>query len=419
MHPSTHNRVRLLAMLVSAAALWAAMAVPPPDAAGLGDLAGQIKVPQPADKAAQPADADKEAKEARSGPPAYTGPRKRVSVMEVEVKITSTSTEPTTSGGVVTTTTVSIPPPTDFGQGLTEMLTTALVASGRFVVLERKALADIQTEQNLAASGAVNPAAAAPSGKLLGAQALVRGAVTEYTYRRTSTAGSASFLKGIGVGTSQAEAAVVLDVRLYSVTTGQILDSVKAEGRAKSSATAVDVDKEDIKMSASGFSQTPLGHATRQAIERAVAFIVKRMEKVPWEGRVAAVDADETGAVTTAYINAGSRAGLKVGDKFEVLRPGRTIVDPETQVVIGRARDTRLGTCRIESLTKTLSVAVPLEGGAFQVADVVRYIPPKPPVPPPAEGAATSQPEAVQPQPDTAPQPESAPQPEDEQPAQP
>lgn len=355
---------------------------------GLGDL----KLPPVKPKGGKGAAGDQAPTE-KSKLPSYTGPKKRLAVMDMEVKITaSASAEPTTTGGVVSTTTINIPPPTDFGTGLTEMLTTALVDSGRFILLERKALADIQAEQQLAQSGAMEESSAPAKGKLLGAQALVRGAVTEYAYRRSSTGGTASFLQGIGVGTSRAEAAVVLDIRLYSSVTGQILDSAKAEGRAASSAVSLDVNREDYKMSASGFSQTPLGQASRQAIERAVAGIIARMEQVPWEGRIAALDTADAGTVTTIYINAGKAAGLKEGDRFEILRPGRDIIDPETKLVIGRAKDKLLGACVIESLTSDLSSATPVEGQGFQVGDVVRFASAKPPTPQaPAPASSGSQ----------------------------
>ena len=115
---------------------------------------------------------------------------------------------------------------------------------------------------------------------------------------------------------------VALDVRIYDVATSQIIDSVRAEGKASSSAVGVSVQREGWSMSGAGFSQTPLGHATREAIDNAVAFIVKRMETLPWEGRIATLDADPAGVVSTIYINVGSRLGLKVGDRFTILRPG-------------------------------------------------------------------------------------------------
>jgi curli biogenesis system outer membrane secretion channel CsgG len=344
----------------------------PSAGAGLGDLADKAR------DTVKGKDKDQSVTESRPAMVNYTGPKKRLAVMDMEVKVTATATaEPTPAGGVVQTTTVSIPPPSDFGTGLTEMLTTSLIDSGRFLMFERKAIADIQAEQSLGSSGAADPDSAAKSGKLLGAQVLIRGAVTEYTYKRSSTGGNASFLKGVGIAASKAEAQVVLDIRMYDTTTGQILDSVKASGTAKSSATALDIDKPDYKMSAKGFAQSPLGEATRQAIDRAVSFICERTEKLPWEGRIAEMDTETEGAPPTAiYVNAGSDMNLKVGDKLDIYHPGRDIKDPETKTVIGRTKDKYLGQCKITALTKNLSTAELTEGQGFQLNDVVRLIEP-------------------------------------------
>ena len=220
---------------------------------------------------------------------------------------------------------------------------------------------------------------AAQHGKLVGAQVLIRGAVTEYSYNSSSIGGAASILKGfahgLGVATTKTEAKVVLDIRLYNATTGEIIDSVKAEGRATASGTSLNLNRDDYQMSAAGFKQTPLGHATRQAIESAVAAIVKRMQAEPWEARLASVDTDASG--TTLYINAGRVSGLRVGDRFDILRPGHPIVDPTTQTVLGRAKDTRIGACVVVSLTDDLATATPTEGQGFQIGDVVSWTPPK------------------------------------------
>jgi curli biogenesis system outer membrane secretion channel CsgG len=312
---------------------------------------------------------------AEAKPPAqiaqYTGPKKRLGIMDMDVKVVTTTAVQPTGGGVVQTNTLIIPPPNDFGTGLTEMLTTSLVNTGRFVCLERKAIEDINAEQMLAGGPLVNASSAPGLGELLGAQALIRGAVTEYTYTVSSTGGSASFLKKVGVGLSKADAAVTLDIRIYDVATGEILDSVKAEGRASSKATNVGVDMSDLQMSGAGFSETPLGHASRQAIDRAVELICERMEKRPWEGRIAEVETEEDGSVAI-YINAGKRLGLKEGDVLQIVRPGKRIIDPETKTVIGRTRDNILGQCRIEEALEGVSIATPLEGQGFAVNDIVR-----------------------------------------------
>ncbi|HEX2999736.1 MAG TPA: CsgG/HfaB family protein [Armatimonadota bacterium] len=314
----------------------------------------------------------------------YTGPKKRLAVMDMEVKVTAaSSTTPTAGGGSTTTSSVTIPPPTDFGQGLTEMLTTALIDTKRFILLERKALEDIKAESARGTDGTTDASTAPPAGKLLGAQALVRGAVTEYSYHYSASNAGGSFIPGISLSTASAEAMVALDIRLYDTTTGQILDSVRAEGKAKGKAVGIDIDKNEVKMSASNFQQSPLGKATREAIEKAVAKIVERMETMPWEARIAEIDPGENGAPDNIYLNRGSDAGLKVGDVLEIYHPGRPITDPETKVVIGRTKDTRVGVCKVDSVTPKLSIVIPSEGQGFQKNDVVRFPPPPPPPPQP------------------------------------
>ncbi len=356
--------------------------------------------------------------------PPFTGPKKRLGVMDMEVKITTaTAVQSAPGGGVVATTTQStqIPPPTDFGTGLTEMLTTALIDSGRFILLERKSLIDVQAEQSLGIGGTVDPTSAAKPGRILGAQALIRGAVTEFNYCTSSTGGEAAILGGVGISKTSAEATVVLDIRIFDANTSEILDSVKADGHAKASSTAVSVDRDNWKMGGSSFTQSPLGDATRQAIDRAVVLICERMAKLPWEGRIAEMDTDDSGAVCSVYVNAGSDTGFKPGDMLEVFRAGRTIVDPETRTVIGRTRDTCLGHIKIDTVDKKLSTALLVDGAGFRVGDLLKFMEPgqKPlppttpkaePATPPADpgAAAPAAPEAPM---ETAPMPEPAPMP--------
>lgn len=304
-------------------------------------------------------------------PPPYTGPKKRLAVMDMEVKINSAASATPSSGNGSTT--IDIPSPTDFGTGLTEMLTTALVNTHRFVVLERKALQDIQNEHNLGNSGSVDPTAAAKSGRLLGAQAIMRGAVTEFSFKKSSIGGAGIIGKIGDLSHGEGEAYVALDIRFYSTETGEVLDSVKAEGRAKSHGTQFDLTEGDIKIGGDSFDNSPLGEATRHAIEDAVKKIVLRMEKVPWEARVAEIekDGDHLGSV---YVNAGSAMGIKAGDEFEFYKPGRDIVDPQTKVAIGRTKDHRFGHGKVESVTDNLAVVTISEGTDYAVGDVVRLV---------------------------------------------
>ncbi len=66
--------------------------------------------------------------------------------------------------------------------------------------------------------------------------------------------------------------------------------------------------------------------------------------------------------------------GMKKGLELKILRPGKEIIDPDTRVAIGRSKDKVLGKCRIETVSKSLSIAVPVEGQGFQVGDIVRLL---------------------------------------------
>jgi len=74
------------------------------------------------------------------------------------------------------------------GEGIAEMLTTALVKTGNYRVLERRELDQILKEQDLGASGIVTPQSAAKVGKVLGVELAVMGAVTVLGIRKATPA---------------------------------------------------------------------------------------------------------------------------------------------------------------------------------------------------------------------------------------
>jgi curli biogenesis system outer membrane secretion channel CsgG len=260
-----------------------------------------------------------------------------------------------------------------FGTGLTEMLTTALVKTERFIVLERKDLAVIRGEHALGADPVANAEMAARAGKLFGAQALVRAVVTEYGTSASASGVNTRFVPGMDLKRTNSSARVVVDVRIYDAETGQIFASEKAEGTASSSGYGLQVSRQDMNAGGSSLGQTPLGRAAREAIEKAVEFVVDKLAAVPWRGRIAEVDSGPDGTVTSLYLNAGSRVGLKKGDVLEAYDLGRAIVDPETGTVIGRTGGI-VGKCRVEEVEPDMSTAVPVSGTRFQKGASVRFL---------------------------------------------
>jgi len=320
--------------------------------------------------------------------PPYTGPKKRLGVMALEIKVTtSAAPSPTPVAGGTTTPAVAAPTNTDLGTGLTEMLTTALIDSNRFVILERAALPNVQAEQALGATPTVNPAAATTAGHVLGAQALIQGAVTEFSQSSSSIGGGGGGVSSGGLGGalggvlgqglgnvgnlshSDNQATVVLDIRIYDASTTQVLDSVTGTGKVKTSANSAAITVGNFNMGAGNFQNSPLGEAARRAIADCVKQICQRMEKYPWEARVADLEADGS----ALYINAGATMGIKVGDQFDVSHPGRDIVDPDSKTIIGRTKDTMCGHVRVDSVTAGVAIVKIVDGTGFAINDVVRF----------------------------------------------
>lgn len=295
--------------------------------------------------------------------PKYTGPKRRIAVTDIEVKIGTSEVDSSTSAGAVST-------PTDFGQGLTEMLMTALSKSNRFILLERsdKGLQDIQKEQTQ--TGLADTTRIQPN-NFMGAEVLIRGALTEFNSEQ-SKSDTKGLLSGIGVSQASSSSTIGIDIRIYDVSTGEIIDSEKAVGKASAKGLDIALTGNDLNLGSSTFQNSSLGKATRQAIDKAVFFICAKLDKRAWQARVAEVTDDESDK-KELYLNVGSLAGIKVGDEFEVFHPGKTIMDPDHQGrILATTKGKRIGRCRVTSVEPDISIAAPIDGDGFAAKDVIR-----------------------------------------------
>ena len=68
----------------------------------------------------------------------------------------------------------------DVGKGIADLLVEKLVKSGQFRVIERKAIDKIMAEQNFSNSDRADSTTAAKIGKLIGADAIIMGSITQF-----------------------------------------------------------------------------------------------------------------------------------------------------------------------------------------------------------------------------------------------
>ncbi len=304
--------------------------------------------------------------------PAYFGPKKRAAVPGFAVKVNSIMFPIALPSGGYKQSKLEVTGNMDFGDGMSDMLNTALVASKRFIVLERKDLADVTAE--LALPG-VDATSVAGPGKLLGAQILVRGAITELSYSKTNNELGAGGVVGdfVDAKTASFTAHCAIDLKVIEVETGRVLESIRTEGHAYSKAKSIDLQVGDIQFGHQKFETMPLAKAIRNAIELGVKEICKKVDEMPWEGRIATIT--EKDGVKLLYLNFGSEVGIKDGEALQIYRPGTVVVDPQTRVVIGREDDVVLGKCKIRNGTKTMSIAFLSEGTDIKPGDAVRQMP--------------------------------------------
>ncbi len=275
-------------------------------------------------------------------PPAtiYNGLKKTLSVDQFQ------ATE--SSGGRVT------------ADGMTTLLTNALVKDGRFIVVDRTGLAGILAEQALGQTGAATADAAPRPGQLIGAGAIVRGAVTKYEAAASGSSVSMGGLPlgmksllGAGAGLKSQTAMMEISLRLIDTTTGQVISTSTAQGTASSTAADVTMTNPNTGLSVGGgaFQATPIGQAGEQAIIKAVELIASNMRSVPWSAMV--IEANN-GMV---YVNAGTDRNVQVGLTLNVYRQGKVFTDPATGVVL-EVEFQKIGTLRIVEVREKLSTAL-------------------------------------------------------------
>jgi len=165
------------------------------------------------------------------------------------------------------------------GDGMSDMLSTALFNSNRYIVLERQQLSDVLAEQDLAGAGRVKKETAAPIGQIEGAELLITGAVTGYEPGASGLGGGIGGFGGGGGGGILAgfkKSYLAIDVRVIDTKTSRILAATTVEGSATDIGGAIGGFGGPIGAGLGGWSKTPLEKALRVCIQEAVNFIVTK-----------------------------------------------------------------------------------------------------------------------------------------------
>jgi len=199
----------------------------------------------------------------------------------------------------------------------------------------------------------MDEASAPKVGKLLGAEFVLVGSVTQFAVR---TEASESFFSDSK--TQFADAAV--DIKLINTETGEITLSLNGTGHAKRTYKSV------LGMGSSGgYDEALEQQALRSSIEGFAIKIASEIEKMPWMCYAVIRN-------TQAYLDAGSRSGIAVGQQYDIFTKGEAIYSPSTGALLGYD-EAKTGTVQVDRLLGVDgAIAIAVSGTLPEKEGIVR-----------------------------------------------
>ena len=193
------------------------------------------------------------------------------------------------------------------GKQAVDILSTKLVASDKFILLERQDMDKIEEELKLAGNEALQK---------VGADFLIIGSVTEFGRKNVGDVNAFSRSK-----TQTVQAGV--SIRLVDVSSGQIIYSEEAKGEAETTNQTVMGFGERTD-----YDATLSDKAISAAISKLVENIINNCMEKPWRSYF--LTYDEDGII----ISGGAVQGLKVSDVFQVVEKGKSVKNPQTGMMM-------------------------------------------------------------------------------------
>lgn len=194
-------------------------------------------------------------------------------------------------------------------------------------------------------------------GRRLGVAALVIGKISKLVFRQ----------KGGDIGIfkhKQSFAASDIEIKIFDVANGK---EVLATSRSADSQSGTLTGYETESLENPLFRTELIKLAVRNTVAQLIPDVLKAIDKLAWEGRVAKVSSGKI------YISSGKVSGLVAGDILKVMATGEDIFDPITGAFLGRAPGQLKGTLEvIDFLGMDGAIAQIHTGSNFLPGDIVQ-----------------------------------------------
>jgi len=191
------------------------------------------------------------------------------------------------------------------GKQASDILSSDLIRSGRFLVLERPDLAKLINEQQITHRA-----------DLVGVDTLILGSVTEFG---RTTEGTTGYL----CSTKKQRVHAKVSVRLADPETGHAFFSTTGAGEAVTESGEIAGFGSQAE-----YDATLNDRAIRAAIANAMDSMIANLENRPWRTNILSVEGKNV------LIGGGSLQGLKIGDQLAVVEEGKKVRNPQTGFMV-------------------------------------------------------------------------------------
>jgi curli biogenesis system outer membrane secretion channel CsgG len=192
------------------------------------------------------------------------------------------------------------------GKQAMDILSSKLFQTGKFIMLERADLGQIEKELAMGGTSTLKNAA----------DYLIVGSITEFGRKEVSDVGVFSRVK-------KQEANAKVNIRIVDVSTGQIIYSEEGKGIAYSEAGSI-MGVGDR----AGYDSSLNDKVLDVAITNLASNIIENMLDKPWQSYILSYEE------SSLIISGGKSQNIAPGTQFEIIKEGKKVKNPQTGIFI-------------------------------------------------------------------------------------
>ena len=243
------------------------------------------------------------------------------------------------------------------GQALSDQLIDRLMATRRYIVLERAQLHAVMRELQRTEDAEFRQVGQPQRGQLKHVKYLIKGTITDFGHVENI---EGIFQPIVSLFGSTSHAVVSATIYVIDVQNGQVIASSSVEEKIRDKKAQGKVSFDDMAFGSYTFYHTPLGRATNKMLDKAVRSIARIIAEQSYQPKIASVLNDQV------IVNGGKDRKLRVGDEFAVRPASQGVLDPDTGDLLGHVTGSIIGYVRIVQVTGKFSIAKVVTGDQFE-----------------------------------------------------